>query len=90
MTILVPYGNGPISYTVLSLTPGTQYTFILFSVLDHITSSGVNITAVTGKITLYQFTFSDPDSFIFLTWGNLQHNKSKSTQKTFVIGIKNI
>lgn len=53
MNVLVPYGSGPISFTVLSLTSGTQYTFILFSVLDNVLSSGVNLTATTGKKTVF-------------------------------------
>ena len=43
-------GDGPINHTVSSLTAGTRYTFTLFSVFENVTSSGVNITAVTGKI----------------------------------------
>lgn len=49
MNILSPYGSGPVSFTVLSLRPGTQYAFKLFSVLDNVLSSGVNLTATTGK-----------------------------------------
>ncbi|XP_056883407.1 C-type mannose receptor 2-like isoform X1 [Takifugu flavidus] len=72
MTILVPYGNGPISYTVSSLTPGTQYTFILFSVLDHITSSGVNITAVTAPLNTDSFSLTGQDeTSISLQWNKV-------------------
>ncbi|XP_077962598.1 receptor-type tyrosine-protein phosphatase H-like isoform X1 [Gasterosteus aculeatus] len=41
--------NGPVIYTVSSLTPGTKYTFTLFSVFESVRSSGVNTAAVTGK-----------------------------------------
>ncbi|MEQ2257615.1 hypothetical protein ILYODFUR_036474, partial [Ilyodon furcidens] len=42
-----PDGDGPVNYTVSSLTAGTRYTFILFSVFENVRSSGVSITAVT-------------------------------------------
>uniref|UniRef100_A0A087YLS9 Fibronectin type-III domain-containing protein n=1 Tax=Poecilia formosa TaxID=48698 RepID=A0A087YLS9_POEFO len=43
-----PDGDGPVNYTVSSLTAGTRYTFTLFSVFESIRSSGVQITAVTA------------------------------------------
>ncbi|MEQ2185463.1 hypothetical protein GOODEAATRI_018379, partial [Goodea atripinnis] len=46
--ISAPYGNGPVTHTVSSLTARTRYTFTLFSVSENVRSSGVNITAVTG------------------------------------------
>ena len=48
--LTAPDGDGPVNYTVTSLTAGTKHTFTLFSVFRSIRSSGVNITAVTGKI----------------------------------------
>ncbi|MEQ2195825.1 hypothetical protein XENOCAPTIV_018940, partial [Xenoophorus captivus] len=48
--ISAPYGNGPVTHTVSSLTARTRYTFTLFSVSENVRSSGVNITAMTGKI----------------------------------------
>lgn len=51
MTVPSPDGSGPISFIVRFLSPGTQYTFILFSGLDNVLSSGVNLTAATGKKT---------------------------------------
>lgn len=49
--ISAPVGDGPVTQTVSSLSAGTEYTFTLFSVFRNIRSSGVNITAVTGKIS---------------------------------------
>ncbi|XP_054906944.1 uncharacterized protein LOC129373194 [Poeciliopsis prolifica] len=49
--ISAPVADGPVTYTVSSLTPGTSYTFTLFSVLDNVRSSGVSITAATGPCT---------------------------------------
>ncbi|XP_078020253.1 fibronectin-like [Epinephelus lanceolatus] len=50
INISAPDGDGPVTHTVSSLTAGTKYTFTLFSVFDNVRSSGLNITAVTGKI----------------------------------------
>jgi len=48
--INAPDGDGPVIHIVSSLTAGTKYTFTLFSVFEGIKSSGVQLTAVTGKI----------------------------------------
>ncbi|XP_054907141.1 receptor-type tyrosine-protein phosphatase H-like [Poeciliopsis prolifica] len=45
--ISAPDGDGPVNYTVSSLTAGTKYTFTLFSVLDGVRSSGVELTTAT-------------------------------------------
>ncbi|KAM4536990.1 chitinase A1-like [Odontesthes bonariensis] len=49
-SISAPDGNGAVTHTVSSLTAGTKYTFTLFSVFENVRSSGVNITAITGKM----------------------------------------
>ncbi|XP_059210399.1 receptor-type tyrosine-protein phosphatase H-like [Centropristis striata] len=51
--ISAPDGDGPVTHTVSSLTVGTEYTFTLFSVFETVRSSGVNITAVTGKTIFF-------------------------------------
>ncbi|XP_068612089.1 macrophage mannose receptor 1-like [Brachionichthys hirsutus] len=48
--IAVPNEGGTVTHTVSDLTAGTQHTFTLFSVFENIRSSGVSITAVTGKM----------------------------------------
>lgn len=50
INVAAPAGNGPVTLTVSSLTPGTIYLFTLFSVFENVRSSGVSIAAVTGKI----------------------------------------
>ncbi|KAG8006257.1 Tenascin-X, partial [Nibea albiflora] len=52
INITAPAGDGPITYTVSSLTAGTTYTFTVFSVFENVRSSGVSVTAVTGKILI--------------------------------------
>ncbi|KAK5606376.1 hypothetical protein CRENBAI_022217 [Crenichthys baileyi] len=48
ISIIAPVGAGPLTHTVSSLSPGTNFTFTLFSVLDNVRSSGVSITAATA------------------------------------------
>nr|XP_043877818.1 L-selectin-like isoform X4 [Solea senegalensis] len=48
INITAPDGDGPVAYTVSSLTAGTKYTFTLFSVFESVRSSGVSVTAVTA------------------------------------------
>ena len=50
INITAQVGDGPVSHTVTSLTAGTEYTFTLFTVFNNVRSSGVNTTAVTGKM----------------------------------------
>ncbi|XP_023201767.1 uncharacterized protein LOC111610915 [Xiphophorus maculatus] len=51
--IRAPAGNGPVTYTVSSLTAGTKYTFTLFSVFEDVRSSGVQLVAFVAKETRY-------------------------------------
>ncbi|PWA27074.1 hypothetical protein CCH79_00011602, partial [Gambusia affinis] len=53
--IRAPDGDGPVNYTVSSLTAGTKYTFILFSVLNNVRSSGISTAAVTSKRKLFNY-----------------------------------
>lgn len=47
--ISTPSGYGPVTHTVSSLSARTKYTFSLFSVFENLRSSGVSITAATGR-----------------------------------------
>ena len=47
--ITAPDGDGPVYYTVSSLTAGNLYIFTLFTVFENVRSSGGGIQAVTGK-----------------------------------------
>ncbi|XP_039465294.1 tenascin-like isoform X11 [Oreochromis aureus] len=84
--ISVPDEDGPVTHTVSSLTPGTQYTFTLYSVFENIRSSGVSITAVTvpqnseGLISSGQ-----TDSSINLQWAPTQTGPQQSiSHQTFI------
>uniref|UniRef100_A0A3Q2FNU8 Tyrosine-protein phosphatase Lar-like n=1 Tax=Cyprinodon variegatus TaxID=28743 RepID=A0A3Q2FNU8_CYPVA len=75
--ISAPQGNGPINHTVSSLSAGTKYTFILFSVLDSIRSNGVQITAVTAPENAEGFSSSSQnESSITLQWDKRNNNYS--------------
>ncbi|XP_027895058.1 uncharacterized protein LOC114157975 [Xiphophorus couchianus] len=43
-----PAGNGPVTYTVSSLSAETKYTFTLFSEFENIRSTGIQLIAQTG------------------------------------------
>ncbi|XP_054880419.1 tenascin-like [Poeciliopsis prolifica] len=76
-SISAPDGNGPVNYTVSSLTPGTRYTFTLFSVFDNIRSSGVSITAATAPEDADGFRASSQDQTnITLQWNNINNKIS--------------
>ncbi|XP_038550543.1 macrophage mannose receptor 1-like, partial [Micropterus salmoides] len=53
ISITAPDGDGPVTYTVSSLTAATEYTFTLLSVFENVRSSGVSVTAVTGNRQYY-------------------------------------
>ncbi|XP_038595393.1 macrophage mannose receptor 1-like [Micropterus salmoides] len=48
--ITAPDGDGPVTYTVSSLTAGIPYRFTLFSVFENVRSSGVSVTAFTEEV----------------------------------------
>ncbi|XP_008434187.1 macrophage mannose receptor 1-like [Poecilia reticulata] len=75
--IRAPDGDGPVNYTVSSLTPTTNYTFTLFSVLDNVRSSGIKITAATAPQNAEGFTKSGQyKSSITLQWNKININTS--------------
>uniref|UniRef100_A0A096LV22 Fibronectin type-III domain-containing protein n=1 Tax=Poecilia formosa TaxID=48698 RepID=A0A096LV22_POEFO len=75
--ISAPNGDGPVNYTVSSLTAGTRYTFTLFSVLESIRSSGVSIAVVTAPKNPEGFRVSEQDeTSITLQWNKVGINIS--------------
>lgn len=44
--------EGLVNHTVSSLTAGEKYTFSLYSLFEGIISSGVRLTAATGKMEI--------------------------------------
>lgn len=50
-TTVEPNGEGTVTYTVSNLTAATTHTFLLFSVLKGVLSSGVNLSVATGETT---------------------------------------
>ncbi|XP_043953344.1 tenascin-X-like [Gambusia affinis] len=75
--IRAPDGDGPVNYTVSSLTAGTKYTFILFSVLNNVRSSGISTAAVTTPRNTEAVRVSDQDeNSITLQWNKINNNTS--------------
>ncbi|XP_042368598.1 LOW QUALITY PROTEIN: receptor-type tyrosine-protein phosphatase eta-like [Plectropomus leopardus] len=73
--IPAPDGHGPVTHSVSSLTAGTKYTFTLFSVIDNIRSSGVNISAVTAPPNAESFRSAGQDeTSITLQWNKVNNN----------------
>ncbi|XP_038135056.1 transmembrane protease serine 9-like isoform X1 [Cyprinodon tularosa] len=75
--VAAPAGNGPVTLTVSSLTPGTTYLFILFSVFENIRSSGVSIAAVTAPENADGVRASNQnETSITLQWNKINNNVS--------------
>ncbi|XP_036002506.1 tenascin-X [Fundulus heteroclitus] len=75
--ISTPDGDGPVNYTISSLTAGTKYTFMLFSVFENIRSSGVQLTAVTAPENAGGFTsLKQDETSITLQWDQVNDNVS--------------
>ncbi|XP_054604544.2 macrophage mannose receptor 1 [Nothobranchius furzeri] len=75
--ISAPAGDGPVTYTVSSLTAGTKYTFTLFSVFENIWSSGVELTAATAPLNADGFRSSGQDqTSITLQWNKVNNGVS--------------
>ncbi|XP_041840352.1 uncharacterized protein LOC121639258 [Melanotaenia boesemani] len=73
--ITAPDGDGPVTYTVSSLTAGTEYTFTLFYVFENIRSSGEQLTAVTAPLNAFSFRPSGQDeTSITLQWSKVNNN----------------
>ncbi|XP_047241309.1 tenascin-like [Girardinichthys multiradiatus] len=72
-----PDGDGPVNYTVSSLTAGTRYTFILYHVFMNVRSSAVNITVATAPLNAEGFRPSSQDeTSITLQWNKVNNNTS--------------
>ncbi|XP_054906958.1 receptor-type tyrosine-protein phosphatase eta-like [Poeciliopsis prolifica] len=76
-SISAPYRNGPVNYTVSSLSPGTKYSFTLFSVFENIRSRGVQLSAATAPKSAGGFRASSQDeTSITLQWNKENNNIS--------------
>ncbi|KAM9717494.1 uncharacterized protein ACNS7B_021144 [Menidia menidia] len=72
-----PDGDGPVNHTVSSLTAGSKYTFTLFSVLENVRSSGLQLTAATAPVNADRFRASGQnETSITLQWNKLEGNVS--------------
>ena len=50
INITASEGDQQVNHTISGLSSGTEYDFSLFTVFETVRSSGVNLTAVTGKM----------------------------------------
>ncbi|XP_078792386.1 fibronectin-like [Oryzias latipes] len=72
--ISAPNGDGPIFYTITSLTAGTKYTFTIFSVFENVRGKATNITAVTAPQNPQNLRQSTQnESSITLQWNKVNN-----------------
>lgn len=62
------YLGGVLTHTVSSLSPGTEYTFTVFTVFDGTQSSGYSFTTVTSEVTSLSFPIRCSCCFGYLTF----------------------
>ncbi|TWW54853.1 hypothetical protein D4764_0126480 [Takifugu flavidus] len=73
--ILPPDGPGPVNYTVSGLRAGTEYIFMLFTVVNGVTSTGVNLTAVTAPLNTDSFSLTGQnETSISLQWNKVNNH----------------
>ncbi|TWW54850.1 E3 ubiquitin-protein ligase TRIM39, partial [Takifugu flavidus] len=75
INILPPDGPGPVNYTVSGLRAGTEYIFMLFTVVNGVTSTGVNLTAVTAPLNTDSFSLTGQnETSISLQWNKVNNH----------------
>ncbi|XP_075890207.1 receptor-type tyrosine-protein phosphatase H-like isoform X2 [Nelusetta ayraudi] len=68
-------GEGTVTFTLSNLTAATTHTFLLFSVLQGVLSSGVNLSAVTAPLNTDSFQAATQDeTSITLQWNAVTNN----------------
>ncbi|XP_070846584.1 receptor-type tyrosine-protein phosphatase H-like isoform X7 [Chaetodon trifascialis] len=76
-----------VTHTISGLTSGTTYVFILFTVFENVSSSGVNLTAATAPPNAKEFRpIGQNETSITLQWGKV----NGSLDYTLVYGDKKI
>ncbi|XP_056884171.1 uncharacterized protein LOC130523168 [Takifugu flavidus] len=75
INVLPPDGPGPVNYTVSGLRAGTEYIFMLFTVVSGVTSTGVNLTAVTAPLNTDSFSLTGQnETSISLQWNKVNNH----------------
>ncbi|XP_020567210.1 tenascin-R-like [Oryzias latipes] len=75
--IAAPDGDGPVTFTVSSLSAGTTYTFNLYSVYGNTRSTGVQLTVTTAPQNAENFRASaQTETSITLEWSRMNTNVS--------------
>uniref|UniRef100_A0A3B4XPX7 protein-tyrosine-phosphatase n=1 Tax=Seriola lalandi dorsalis TaxID=1841481 RepID=A0A3B4XPX7_SERLL len=91
--VTVSEGQEPVKHTISGLTSGTEYNFILYTVLREIKSSGVNLTAFTVPDSIKNVTvLNQTETSITLMWHKvksisryfLQYDNKGSTEKQYI------
>uniref|UniRef100_A0A3B4VN80 protein-tyrosine-phosphatase n=2 Tax=Seriola dumerili TaxID=41447 RepID=A0A3B4VN80_SERDU len=91
--VTVSEGQEQVKHTISGLTSGTEYNFILYTVLREIRSTGVNLTAFTVPDSIKDVTvLNQSETSIALTWHKvksisryvLQYDNNGSTEKQYI------
>ncbi|XP_049319845.1 receptor-type tyrosine-protein phosphatase H isoform X2 [Astyanax mexicanus] len=79
ITINGSEGGSVVNYTVSSLSPGTKYTFTLYTVFEGVESSGFNFASVTTPSKVYSaFVRSRTETGLTLQWNKVNNSSSYS------------
>ncbi|XP_069374139.1 receptor-type tyrosine-protein phosphatase H-like isoform X4 [Paralichthys olivaceus] len=81
MNVTASEGDQQVKHTISGLSSGTKYDFSLFTVFENVTSSGVNLSAVTvpPAVSLVHVTERSVTS-VTLQWQNVEKDWSYSLQ----------
>ncbi|KAI3365008.1 hypothetical protein L3Q82_001162 [Scortum barcoo] len=64
--------QGQVTYTIQDLTNGTEYSVTLFTVFENVSSSGVNLTAVTAPLNADEFKqVNQNETSVTLQWNKV-------------------
>uniref|UniRef100_W5KEP9 protein-tyrosine-phosphatase n=2 Tax=Astyanax mexicanus TaxID=7994 RepID=W5KEP9_ASTMX len=79
ITINGSEGGSVVNYTVSSLSPGTKYTFTLYTVFEGVESSGFNFTNVTTPSIVTSVSVkSRTETWLILEWNKVNNSSSYS------------
>ncbi|XP_030622910.1 fibronectin-like [Chanos chanos] len=87
ISITASEGSDIVTYTVSSLSPGTKYTFTLYTVFEGVRSSGFSNSTVTIPSNVDSVSVTDhTETALTLQWNTVNNNNEYSYNLTFNSG----
>ncbi|XP_062311344.1 receptor-type tyrosine-protein phosphatase H-like [Osmerus eperlanus] len=81
--------GGPVTYTVRNLTAGTEYSFTLFTVFQHVNSSGQHFSNVTRPLSVIDVTVKErSETTLRLQWNPVSSETAYNYTLQFSNGTK--